>query len=50
MKLLFYITGKKNVYHRLFGSLQVDISKTCDVLNWSPPFTLEEGIDNTLKS
>jgi nucleoside-diphosphate-sugar epimerase len=38
------LVGKKAVAQRLLGSLQVDISKTCDLLEWKPPYTLEEGL------
>lgn len=44
--LLFGATllGKKAVAQRLLGSLQVDISKTREVLGWEPPVTVEEGL------
>lgn len=29
---------------RLIGNLEVDISKTCDLLGWSPPVSLGEGL------
>lgn len=38
------ILGKKAMAQRLLGSLQVDISKTQQVLGWQPPFTLEQGL------
>jgi nucleoside-diphosphate-sugar epimerase len=38
------ILGKKAVSQRLLGSLQVDIHKTCDLLNWTPPVTVDEGL------
>lgn len=38
------LLGKKAMAQRLLGSLQVDISKTCELLNWKPPFTVEEGL------
>lgn len=38
------LLGKKAMAQRLLGSLQVDISKTCEVLDWKPPFTVEEGL------
>lgn len=38
------IIGKKGMAQRLLGSLQVDISKTCSTLGWSPPYTVEQGL------
>jgi UDP-glucose 4-epimerase len=38
------ILGKKSVADRLCGSLQVDILHTKNVLSWTPPITLEEGL------
>lgn len=35
---------KKAVAQRLLGSLQVDIRKTCELLDWKPPYTVEEGL------
>lgn len=35
---------KKSVAERLLGSLQVDITKAHDVLGWSPPVSVEEGL------
>lgn len=36
--------GRQAVVVRLCSSLQVDISKTCKVLDWSPPINLDEGL------
>jgi len=36
--------GEKDMVQRLCGSLQVDISKAREVLNWVPPISLNEGI------
>ncbi|MFZ6719888.1 UDP-glucose 4-epimerase family protein [Undibacterium sp. Ji49W] len=41
------ILGKKNVADRLCQSLQVDISKTRNLLGWSPPYTVEQGLQAT---
>jgi nucleoside-diphosphate-sugar epimerase len=38
------VLGKKAVAQRLLGSLQVDISKARDLLDWEPPLSLEEGL------
>jgi len=36
--------GKKAVAQRLLGSLQVDISKARDLLGWTPPLSVKEGL------
>ncbi|MFX1712296.1 UDP-glucose 4-epimerase family protein [Stutzerimonas stutzeri] len=38
------LLGKKAMAQRLLGSLQVDIGKTCELLDWKPPYTVEEGL------
>ncbi|WP_312117293.1 UDP-glucose 4-epimerase family protein [Stutzerimonas nitrititolerans] len=38
------ILGKRAMAQRLLGSLQVDISKTCKLLDWKPPYRVEEGL------
>ncbi|MTJ00712.1 MAG: SDR family oxidoreductase [Marinobacter adhaerens] len=38
------ILGKKAMAQRLLGSLQVDISKTREVLGWEPPVSVDEGL------
>ncbi len=38
------VFGKRAIAQRLLGSLQVDISKTCELLVWKPPYTVEEGL------
>ena len=52
--LLFHIvgkiTGKTAVVDRLIGDLQVDSSKAENLLGWTPPFTVEEGIKATVTS
>jgi nucleoside-diphosphate-sugar epimerase len=41
------LVGKGTVAQRLFGSLQVDISYTREILGWSPPVAVEEGLART---
>lgn len=36
--------GKRSIYQRLCGSLQVDIRKARELLGWSPPVTVDEGL------
>ena len=38
------LLGKQAMAQRLLGALQVDISKTCKLLDWKPPYTVEEGL------
>jgi nucleoside-diphosphate-sugar epimerase len=38
------LLGRRNVAQRLFGSLQVDISKNRALLGWTPPVTLDQGL------
>jgi len=38
------LLGRKAVAQRLLGSLQVDISHTQKCLNWTPPFTVKQGL------
>lgn len=38
------LLGKEALAQRLLGSLRVDISKTCELLEWKPPYTVEEGL------
>ena len=46
--IILNIIGKKNLYDRLFKNLQVDISFTKKRLGWTPPYSLEDGIYETI--
>ncbi len=41
------LIGKQAVAQRLCGSLQVDISKTCTLLDWRPPVKVDEALRKT---
>lgn len=41
------LLGKKDIAQRLCGSLQVDISKTCTLLDWTPPVTVDAALRKT---
>ena len=41
------IIGRSDISQRLCGSLQVDIKKTKDLLGWSPPVSVDEGLRQT---
>jgi nucleoside-diphosphate-sugar epimerase len=47
LKVIFFLTGKKDFFQRLVASLSLDIRKTKRLLNWSPPYSYEEGINAT---
>lgn len=49
-KFVGRITGKAAIVDRLCGSLRIDSLKARERLGWSPPFTVEEGIVNTVAS
>lgn len=38
------LVGKRAIAQRLLGSLQVDISKTRELLGWEPPVSVKEGL------
>lgn len=38
------LLGKSDVVQRLYGNLQVDISKARSLLGWAPPVSVEEGL------
>lgn len=41
------LLGKQALAQRLCGSLQVDISKTRELLGWTPPVSVDEGLRKT---
>jgi nucleoside-diphosphate-sugar epimerase len=44
------ILGKRATAQRLLGSLQVDISKTREVLGWEPPISVDEGLTRCFRN
>lgn len=50
LKTLCKIAGKAEELEKLTESLLVDSSKIRNLLGWKPPFTLEEGIRETVKN
>lgn len=42
--LIASILGRKVMARSLLGSLQLDISDTCEVLNWKPSISMDEGL------
>jgi len=49
LRALCKIAGKTEELEKLTGFLLVDSSKIRNLLGWKPPFTLEEGIMETIK-
>ncbi|MGI0116910.1 UDP-glucose 4-epimerase family protein [Zooshikella sp. RANM57] len=47
LRVFASLLGKSDIYHRLCGSLRVDISKTKELLGWKPPYTVDEVLVNT---
>lgn len=47
LKIGITLLGKRDIAQRLLGSLQVDISKTRDMLNWSPPVSMDKALKGT---
>jgi len=45
-----YLVSKQDVLARLVGSLQVDIQKNFDLLNWKPKMNLDDGLSVALAS
>jgi len=44
LKFLSSIFGRREQINRLIGSLRIDNSYTKEILNWTPPISVEEGI------
>jgi UDP-glucose 4-epimerase len=44
LKLGAIVVGKQDIFQRLCGNLQVDITKARQLLGWTPPITVDEGL------
>jgi UDP-4-keto-D-QuiNAc 4-reductase len=49
LRLAGLLTGKSAAIARLLGSLTVDNRKICQILDWQPPFSLEQGLASTAR-
>lgn len=49
ISFLASLFGKKEISKRLLGSLQVDMNKTYELLDWKPPVAVDEGLRRTVK-
>lgn len=47
-KPLGHLIGKSSEVNRLFSSLTINISHTCNQLNWKPKFSLDYGLKKTV--
>ena len=47
LEMGFKIAGKGDLAQRLCGSLQVDITKACTMLDWKPLISVDEGLRRT---
>ncbi len=50
LKLGAALAGRSAVAQRLCGSLEVDIGKTRELLGWTPPLSVDEGLRRTAES
>ena len=44
LRLGAQLVNKPSIYQRLCGSLQLDIAKTKQLLDWTPPVSVDEGL------
>jgi UDP-glucose 4-epimerase len=49
LRLVASLMGKSSAVDRLFGSLFLDSSKFKKELNWTPPFSLQQGLAETVQ-
>ena len=48
LNVLGFCLRKREMIDKLTGSLVVDINKAKTLLNWKPPFSLDEGLTKTV--
>ena len=48
LRFLFRIIRKEETFKKLFGSLQIDPSKSFEALEFTPPFTVDQGLKETV--
>lgn len=47
LNVVTQLLGRQDIYHRLYGSLQVDISLTKQKLGWSPSVCMDDALRKT---
>lgn len=50
MTFMAKLIGKDDLANRLFGSLQVNSSKACDLLGWKPVITMDQQLKKTVEA
>jgi nucleoside-diphosphate-sugar epimerase len=50
MRFFAKLLGKQNVAKRLFGNLELDISKTIEKTGWKPPCKIDTGLQKMAQS
>lgn len=50
LKVVAFSLGQKSLAQRLLGSLQIDISKARELLEWEPPLTIDEGLSRCFEA
>jgi nucleoside-diphosphate-sugar epimerase len=50
LKLGATLVNRPGIYQRLCGSLQLDITKTRQLLDWTPPVCVDEGLRRAVKN
>ncbi|MCY1313795.1 hypothetical protein D9M70_643510 [compost metagenome] len=43
LELAGAMVGKKGAIQKICGNLQVNIDNTCEILEWMPPYSLDES-------
>jgi len=49
LKIVTALLGRSKQYERLFGSLKINDEKIRSELNWVPPYSMEQGLNETAK-
>ncbi len=49
LRLGSQLIGRPRIYEQLCGSFQLDISQTCQTLDWSPPLTTRQELERTVE-
>ena len=49
ISLVASLVGKKDISQRLLGSLQVDLKKTSELLDWKPTVSIDDGLRRALE-
>lgn len=49
LRVVAKLLGKGDIAQRLLGNLQLDMSRTCQILGWEPPIGIDEGLRRAVK-